>query len=124
MAEITTGIIVSCLPVILSSFNILVLNYQTLFSSPSSKSETEPGSTEVKNKMEVSVHFDRRLEEYNGGNASLETRCDSNSPYNQQRREYIASDEFVAASENDPTGKRLQVPAHVRATGRNDLETG
>jgi hypothetical protein len=124
-AEITTGIIVSCLPVIpkfLQHFGPKF--YQTLFSSFGSKSETEPGSTDVKNKIEVSVHFDQRLDEYNGGNASLETRCGSNSPYAQQRREYIIPDEFLAPSETDPTGERLQAPTQVRATRRKDLETG
>jgi hypothetical protein len=132
-AEITTGIIVSCLPVIPKFFQHFGPRvYQTLFSS-SSKSDTGLGpkseSTDAKNKIEVSVQFERRLDIVDGdvGDARLEAWCDSTHPHvhAQQRSEYIGLAEAdVSVSGNDPTGERRQGLAQIRAARRDDLETG
>lgn len=133
-AEITTGIVVSCLPVIPKFFQHFGPKFFRALSSFGSKSGTTD-STEVEcqrdpaDKIQVSVQIDRRLDESQDGSGNadrcIEARCDPNSPRVPSRSEYITLSEGDAVrSDKSRIKERLQVLSPIRASRCNDLETG
>ena len=134
-AEITAGIVISCLPVVPRFFQYFGPKFYKSLSFGSSsgiesarsgiESARKAGSTEINKTIEVSIHCNQRSEECNGGNGGSKPWLDTSDLRAQQAGEYIELDEFDAVlSDTDTKEMRPKVPAKDMAMTRKDLETG
>ena len=129
-AEITSGILISCLPVMPKFFHSVGSKIHGTFSSsskPRSKLLQNSQPTDNKKKMGVSIPFTRPFDKSSGSSGHTEVIGDPCSQQIRHKGEYITLDEFdVATSGEDPNNGRRSVLREEEgtATRREDLEMG
>ena len=129
-AEIKTGILISCLPMMPKFFQHLSSQIRGTFSSISkshSKLVHESKSTDIQNKTGVSVPFKRPFDKYIGGRGHSESWNDFHSQQAPPKGEYITLNEFdVENARNDMKAGQCSILGEGvgHATKREDLEMG
>ena len=124
-AEITTGILISCLPIMPRFFQHLSSQVRKTFSSLSrsqSKLVHESKPTDIKNKAGASVPSKRPFDKYIGGGGYSGTRNDLQSQQAHHKGNYITLDEFDV--ENARKVGQCSTLGGGPATKREYLETG
>ncbi len=124
----TTGIVVSCLPVTPKFFQHFGSKVYGTFSH-GSKSSFKLGRdfrpTDIKKKIGLCARLKRPFNKYSSGESRSGTISDPSNDQSQPKREYITLNEVgIAASQSDTINGRSQLSAQGRPTRRDDLETG
>ena len=118
-AEITTGIIISCLPVLPKFFRHFgPIVYRTISSTFSlgSKSHSMTGSRSEPQQIQDQTNSFERVKGESNGNGVYSNQT-------MRKGKYINLGELdVASSENDATNEWLPTPVHGFVTRREDLE--